>query len=228
MHGHRVTEVRLLIEWSSRLSELCAVGFSERDTSLYLRPVPPTGRVFAGTSLIPAGARNLTFPFVGQSEILSPEKVKLSIHATGQIHAKVDASRGRVVAGPLRIPSLATAGGQHIATITADDFACLLPINRVPTIHGPKVDFAFPFGSHSSGRVVLYANAVEPKFVDAAYWITLHRPDSGEVLYLGIAATPQDPLASSAEGFTLITGWDPSHAADDLTSDRPFMFLRCV
>ncbi len=207
-----------------RLGEMFHLSFSERDESLYLRPIPPTGICLCGTDLIPPHTESHEVNFrLGRFRAVTP--VKLSIHASGQTHVKFDDRGSAIIAGPLGMPPLRSMRDEHIATIQVDEFSRLAPVRRQPTTKGTNVDFGFPFGDAPSGRVVLYANSVEPRFRDTDFFIALDR-GNGNVLYVGLVGLPNANIASDPRGFTVLTGWDPL-SANDPENELKLLFIRC-
>jgi hypothetical protein len=115
---------------------------------------------------------------------------------------------------------------QHIAQVSADEFAVLPHVARETTREGDIVDFAFPFGDAEAGRINIYANAIEPVFQDSDFWIRLG-PSQGNVLYVSFVGARQAQLgAEGGEGHTVLSGFDPTKHNTPAAQD--FVFIRCV
>jgi len=227
MHGQVVKLVHVMALYTDgrgeeQLGELFNLGFSERDESLYLRPIAPNGFYHCGEEVIPAHVSDFQFNF-RDGRFQTGEPVKLSIHASGQTHVKRDQPRSQPVAGPLQMPPLLTMEDKHLATIQIDRFSCLRPVLRATTTAGEVVDFGFPFLDAAAGRIVLWVNAIEPKFQDTDFWIALARP--GGVLHVGFAGAANDVIAEDPRGFTILTGWNPLNAG--IKSEQNLLFIRC-
>jgi hypothetical protein len=228
MHGQAVERINVMILFErdgvERLGELFSLSFSPHDESLYLRPIAPNSSYFFGAETVPAGTAEYTFDFRRAGSVELP--AKLSVHASGQTHVKLDGGDGRAVAGPLHMPRLASMEDKHIATVWVDGFDALLAVERETTTEGVDVDFAFPFGSAEGGRVALYVNGTEPVFSDTEYFITLQRGE-GRVLYVGLAGMPSGALGEGdPAGFTVLSGWNPFQ--DRLDVEQSFIYVRCL
>lgn len=226
MHGQPVRSVNLMMEAGGSLYEVCNLSFSERDESLYIRPVAPTDEFYFGMDMIPAHVTSFGLSWLGQHHVQG-EQAKLSIHATGRVHVRLDPHRPPIEAGPIMGPSLQTMRDHHIATLIADEFTALRPVTRTTTMQGTEVDFGFPFDSHPTGRVAIYANAYEPVFGDTDFWFRMN-PNGGQELFIGLAGHANGPLGNEpGRGLSVLAGWDP-HLADRTDIDQHLLFMRCV
>jgi hypothetical protein len=204
------------------LRSLFHLSFDKNDHSLYVRPIAPTGVYLTGEGEIPPGAAEQVAQFGARGAV----PLKLSIHESGQVHVKEDAGGRRMVAGPVLGPPLGKLRDAHVFTVTVDSFDILADMDHEPSRVPPEVDFGFPFFEARAGRVAVWVNAVEPRFVDTtlAATITLDRGD-GRVLYVGMAGVPQEPMGDSPRGLTAIAGWDALTASDSQAA-QPFLFVR--
>lgn len=154
------------------------------------------------------------------SKQFSTESVpKLSIHETGQVHIQSHAGRS----GPLRIPALADLRGQHVASVTVDSFAGLQYHEGPVRAAGAEIDFPLEFAGRSeSGRLVVYINGAEPRFVHSCHWwFNLGRERLGGTLYVGVAAKHQEVLRrGSRGGIVVLGGWNP-----DTKPEEPLKYL---
>ena len=78
-------------------------------------------------------------------------------------------------------------GYKHVFSVSIDSFDVLAELDHEPTKDPPEVDFGFPFLNHAAGRVAIWVNADEPRFVDTtlAATVALDRGE-GRILYVGI------------------------------------------
>src|SRR4051812_16128136 len=108
MHGQVIKEVNVMTlshdDGGERLGELFNLSFSERDASLYLRPIAPNASYLCGQDVVAAGASEHVIAFDGEDRVRTYTPVKLSIHASGQVHAKLDFAGSQILAGPLQMP----------------------------------------------------------------------------------------------------------------------------
>jgi hypothetical protein len=93
MHEQVVTAINVAAlfhgeQGEEKLVELFSISFSERDESLYTRPVAPTGSYFCGDEVIPAHAASHEIKFREGRFHTDETPAKLSIHASGQTHVK--------------------------------------------------------------------------------------------------------------------------------------------
>lgn len=202
-----VTEARLCVSYGGQVLRVCKLAVSKTDSSLYLFPYGPTGEYFFGRLSIPADEQSATVPFDQQETSASVPKI--SIHESGQVHIKADDT----IAGPMFASPLAELRGEHIATVTCVRFSDLAPLGGGPKASGPRPDIVIPAEEGvESGRLVFYANAVGPSFVDpCGIRVRLLRPTLPRPLFVGIRSLAQRELSSEQEarGVTAIAGWDP-------------------
>ncbi len=202
-----VTEARLCVSYRGQVFRVCKLAVSKVDSSLYLFPYGPAGVYFFGRLSIPAGEQSATIPFDQQET--SADIPKISIHESGQVHIKA----GGAVAGPMYTSPLFDLRGEHIATATCVRFSDLAPLEGAPKTSGPRPDIVIPAEEGvESGRLVFYANAVAPSFLDpCSITARLVRPTLAGPLFVGVRSLAQGELSSEPEtrGVTVIAGWDP-------------------
>lgn len=215
-------EVRILVKRDETLRRVCKFMFSRQDASLYLIPYAANGQYYYGSNTMSGSEASVSFDC---SEQFVAESVpKLSIHETGQVH--VVSPNGR--AGPLMIPPLADLRGQHVATVTVDSFAGLQRHEGPMRTAGAEIDFPLEFAEHSeSGRLVIYVNGAEPRFVDSCHWrFDLRRENLGGTLYVGVAAKHQKVLRSGPQGgIVVLGGWNPNAKPGESLN---FLYVRGV
>jgi hypothetical protein len=201
-----VRAIRFVVDRGGSLLQVCKLGFSAADVSLYLFPYSPSGKYSFGRMLFPASERSSTVPFDEQES--SIETPKLSIHESGQVHVKAG---GRVV-GPMFAGSLAEYRGENFATVSCIRFDGLAPLRRLPKTEGPEWDLVTPSDDGvESGRLIFYANAAEPSFAGRCrVTARLTRPTIAEPLFVGVRFAAQDPLdpTGKARGVVAIAGWN--------------------
>jgi hypothetical protein len=202
-----VTEARLCVSYRGQVLRACKFAVSKADGSIYLFPYGTSGAYFFGRLSIPAGERSATVPFDQQETSASVPKI--SIHESGQVHIKADDA----IAGPMFASPLSDLRGEHIATVTCVRFSDLARLGGAPKASAPRPDIVIPVEEGvESGRLVFYANAVEPAFVDpCGIRARLLRPTLPRPLFVGIRSLAQRELSreQDARGVTAIAGWDP-------------------
>ena len=119
-------ELRLLVDLGGDLRKIAKVVFSKSDASLYLFPYAPSGRYYFGGRHMDEVEFEDKIKF--SDDLYSESVPKLSIHETGQVHIQ---AKG-VKAGPVSISPFADWRGQHIATVGADNFSCVIPFYWIP------------------------------------------------------------------------------------------------
>lgn len=207
-----------------RFGEVFHLSFSTRDESLYLRPRAPSGAYLCGEETIPAHTTGHTFDF-RKGRFQSQTPLKLSIHASGQVHVKRDEKDSQIVAGPLHMPRLVTIEDRHIATVFIDGLQQLRPLGRQLRSVGNQIDYVFPFGDAPTARILIYVNGVGPNFALTSNYVSLNR-GKGRVLYAAFAGAADDIEPVDPQGFVVFTGWDPETGAD-VTAELPMLFIRC-
>jgi hypothetical protein len=215
-------EKRLLVEHSGELRKLAKLAVSKSDASLYVVAYGPNRRYYVGQERLPAGKSSLTFRFADYPCHVGDEP-KLSLHEKGKAHVTAG---GRVLAGPIAMPRLTDLRGEHVATVCPDDFDQLPPYGRALKTSGREQDVVIPVEQGvTSGRVILYANAREPRFHGAGVTVFSVPALGGGVLYFGARYQAQ-PLFSESLGVTLLGGADPLAARAD--ADLEFLVVRGV
>ena len=216
-----IRELRLLVEHEGDLKRLCKLAFTKSDASIYVIPYAAGGRYFYGDQTLEEREVEKTFDFTEQ--LSTSERIpKLSIQR-GRVHVEADSAR----AGPLWGPSLPHLRGEHVATVTADSFAGLTRHEQTPRLSGAERDFVLLADrSVESGRVAIYVNGKEPRFVRSCeLFLTLARPTLTGPLYVGLGTIGQLPLGGSdSSGITVIGGWNPRQVITDVADS--FLFVR--
>jgi hypothetical protein len=131
MHGQEIDAIDVSVlhlgaDGQEEHRELFGISFSEGDESLYLRPVAPNGHYWVGATMIPAEEIDFAINFREDGFHAEATPAKLSIHASGQVHVKLDERRSPIVAGPLQMPPLNDMRDHHVATFQMDAFSCLV------------------------------------------------------------------------------------------------------
>lgn len=210
------------MEYAGDPLKVCKLAFSQRDSSLYLFPYATTGEYHFGRNSIPQGEQEATIPFDQQES--SNQTPKISIHESGRVHVKA----GTRMAGPMFGSPLAELGGEHLATMTSVRFLGLSPLGRAPRTEGRAPDVLIPAGNGvESGRLVFYANAADPSFVDpCSVTRRLVRSTLDRPLFIGIRFLAQRPLSqdSKARGVVTIAGWDPRNPPP-ITNQADHLFV---
>jgi hypothetical protein len=217
-----VRAIRFVVDRGGSLLQVCKLGFSAADASLYLFPYSPGSNYSFGRMLFPASEESSTVPFDEQES--SAETPKLSIHESGQVHVKAG---GRMV-GPMFAGVLAEYRGEHFATVSCVRFDGLAPLRRLPKTQGPEWDLVTPSDEAAeSGRLVFYANAAEPSFAGRCrVTARLTRPSLADPLFVGVRFAAQDPLDATgkARGVVVIAGWNALDPAPfDAEADHLFI-----
>ena len=145
MHGQPVRSVNLMMKAGGSLYEGANLSFSERDESLLRAAGRSDRRVllrYGHDSRLDVASFELSW--LGQHHVQG-DQAKLSIHATGRVHVRLDPHRPPIEAGPTPGPSLQTMRDDHIATLIADEFTALRPVTRTTTMQGTEVRLRLPF-----------------------------------------------------------------------------------
>ena len=125
--------VRVSLKHDGAQLGLCELSIKPTDASVYIRTAHADGgRYFWGHESFARGEQTKEIGFRANG---SADQPKISIHESGQVHVKD--SGGAYLAGPVRIPPLADLRGQHVATVTADDFSALP--GHVPQPESPSL-----------------------------------------------------------------------------------------
>jgi len=218
-----IRKVRILIDLSGDLRRLCKVSFSRKDASIYIIPYAPSGKFYFGLRSVPGKEFTDTFNLdEGSSSEFAP---KLSIHESGQVHVIAGSKR----IGPLQIPPLPELEGQHIASISADEFTALSKFEDTPSSSGAERDYVIPFDPRvNSGRLVLYVAGDRAAFEvpNCRIIFTLTRPTLTRPLFIGIKPIAQKIMGEpEGRGIMVITGWDPT---SKYQSGTDYLYIRGV
>jgi len=211
MPDDEVREVRLLLAAEDGPRRLCKVFVTDKDESVYLAVTADLGTYRYGVRLTTHPGDH-TVPLL---QLPGPftQPPTISIHATGEIHAKSPNSKTVRLWG---VP-LAAYRGQRIAQLTVDHFDALPPYPHERRYDGPERDLIVVPRPHSeSGEVTLFANGAEPLFDDKCQgYFTLWRPLLRGPLFVGFRLNDREPLSpagAALAGVTVIAGFRPDLA----------------
>lgn len=204
-----VSSLRLLVEREGTFYKLARLGWSQKDTSVYLMLyVPVGGQSYAGVVNVPSiGGPPATFNYGGQ--LCGTGMPKLSLHESGQCHAEVDGVKTKPVKGR----DVFHGAGGHIASVTS--FSVVgLPIVVSPK-GPPKLDI--PLTSSDPTWTATHVSLhICPTPEDARghhFSVALARPGKPRPLLIGVSG---QPTAESPEnhnpGVTAIAGWGPGES----------------
>ncbi len=220
-----IRDCRLLIEVDAGFKKVCRLVFSKSDASLYLIPYGNEGTYLWGQGTFSKGSTKATFSHSDARG--TQERLKLSIHGTGQVHVKSLKDQD-YKAGPLRTRPLWDYRGQHLASISIDSLESLPDAGKIKgkprspelLLKASDIDY--------SRRFVLYANGEEPVFtVPVKSTVSMYRAGLPSPLHIGITTYKQDPLASDEKGgVIIICGWDPHE--EDLMSEEEILWVRAI
>jgi hypothetical protein len=199
-------ELRLLVDLGNDLRKIAKIAFSKTDASLYIFPYAPTGQYFYGGRHMEEVKFEDKVRFT--EDVFSDQVPKLSIHETGQVHIKAKES----VAGPVLISPLSDWRGQHIASVSVDQFSSLAEFRDSISDKGPEIDHVIPADELvKSGRLVFYLASDRVAFEEpnCRIVITIARPTIENPIYIGIKPKAQDLLSDlDFGGITVLAGWD--------------------
>jgi hypothetical protein len=214
-----LSRLELLLRKQGKDFRFAKLEFAEKDTSVYLRVDAATGQYFYGQAVIPPGQPSLTFDFTTQFKTTDP-RTHLSIHESGQVHARVTRASSTAPTFTLDLPSF---NGEHAATVLVDNLDALRPSTDPPGPDGELFRLALNLPSDAeSARVALYINGHAEQFADACrIVIRAKRPTA--TIFLGLRPTPQNRLGSAGISGTLaISGM----RAVPLEEPMPVVYLR--
>ena len=223
MAGQDISEIRLLIEHEGQLRRLCKLAFSKSDASIYVFPYARTGSFFFGSRSMPERHFKDSFPF--KQQLSSDQVPKISIHESGQVHVT---SKG-IRAGPLQIPPLSSLRGEHIATVSADEFSVLAEFRGSPKLRGRRIDHVISVSENvKSGRIAVYVAGDRAAFQapNCPLVVTVKRPTLANPIYVGLKPISQNPIGHPAgEGVIAIAGWDPT---GQFQEGADYLFIRGI
>jgi hypothetical protein len=214
-----IHDCRVVVEVNTSYRKVCRLAFPKSDASLYLIPYGRQHMYLWGEGAFPEGAKNITFEYADKKG--TPEKLKLTIHQSGQVHVK--SLQGQdYKAGPLWTKPLWEYRGEHLASISIDSLTSLPSAGKLkPKPKSPELILrAADVGQ--SRRFVLYANGAEPRFVfPVKAWVRMSRAGLPSPLYIGLAALGQKGLVEGEEGgVSIICGWNVSLRRYCVTAGR--------
>jgi hypothetical protein len=199
-----LSKLELLLSKDDRFFSFATLEFAINDVSVYIHVDAPHGRYFYGAETIPAGVNNYTFNFANQYRT-TDARVHLSIHQSGQVHARVDKRTSTAPVFTVKLPSYT---GEHAATLMVDNLDALRETEpNVGEVDGVyRYPLYAPHEAHSA-RVVLFLNGHEPHFADhCPIVINIRRPNIGTV-YLGMRPLLQDRLGEAGKsGIIVLSG----------------------
>lgn len=213
------SKLELLLRKQGAVFQFATLEFAERDVSVYIHVDAPTGHFFYGTETIPAGQQSLTFNFANQHRTDDP-RVHLSIHQSGQVHARVKRTSSTTPVYTVELPSF---NGEHAATLLVDNLDALRPSAYQPGASNELYRLALDLSTQTnSARVAIYLNGYHAHFADhCPIIIRMIRPKAS--VFFGLRPMPQAPLgAEGISGVLVISGIKPVPLEEPL----PFVFLR--
>lgn len=218
-----VREVRILVQYGMNVLKICKIALGQKDASLYLFPYARQGKYFCGLRSMAGGQTRDSFDFT--TDIEEESVPKLSIHESGQVH--IYAGKKRV--GPLKIPTLRSFRGEHIASVALDTFDALPLFPEEPRSDGPERDITLGIEPEvDSGRIAIFVNGYEARFLGTPpppITLALQRPSGNSPLYVGLKVLGQQPLGRDEvnSGTTVIAGWDPQRP---VTESVEYLYVR--
>lgn len=216
-----VRELRLPVDLGNDVRAICKLSFSKRDVSLYLFPYAPSGRYYYGGSTIEGVEFQYTIQLTDQK--YSEDLPKLSIHESGQVYIK---SKNLLV-GPFLVPAFYEWKGQHLASVSIDDFAILRPYQEELSVSGIRLDHVIPSSELvKSGRLVFYLTGDKPSFTEpnCRLIVRMMRPTLFSPIFIAIQPKSQAPMGKKGEkGITVLTGWNPFISESHVTN---YLFIR--
>lgn len=199
-------ELRLLVDLGNDIRKIAKTAFSKADASLYIFPYAPSGQYFYGGRHMDEVEFEDKVRFT--EDVFSDHVPKLSIHETGQVHIKAKES----IAGPVSISPLSDWKGQHIASVSIDQFSSLPEFRDSVSDEGAEIDHVIPVDELvKSGRLAFYLAGDRAAFEEpnCRIVITVERPTIENPIYIGIQPKAQDLLSElDFGGITVLAGWD--------------------
>jgi hypothetical protein len=214
------SKLELLLSRDNKFFRFASLEFALRDVSVYIHLDAPTGVYFYGRDSIPPGQHTYSFNLANQHRTTDPS-VHLSIHQSGQVHARVTRETSTAPVFTAQLPSFR---GEHAATLMVDNMDGLR--ETAPSVGVTDGLYRYPIyvpENVHSARVVMYLNGHRPKFADECpILINIRRPNVGTV-YLGMRPLPQERLgAPGVSGILALSGIKTVPAE----SPMDFVFLR--
>lgn len=216
-------ELRLLVEYAGETRKIAKIAFSDSDTSIYIFPYATEGKYYYGRR----GMKEVEFEdqIHFTDDIFADVVPKLSIHESGRVHIKAR----KDIAGPIFTAPFTEWRGQHIASVSVDNFAALPIHSKSSRDKSSEINHVIPIeGSLQSGRIVLYLAGDRPSFEEpnCRIVVTLKRPTLSHPIYLAIQPKAQDPLSDSDfGGITALAGWHPYPSPE---SGVDYLYIRGV
>jgi len=215
-------EIRFLAKSGSEVKKVCKISFSKKGFNLYIIPYGKNNKYFYGAGKIVG--KNKTFNYTSQYKAI--RNPKLSIHQSGQIHIYYQNPKEK--AGPLFTMPLMEFRGQHLATVTVDNFYVLPTTDTIKNKHGIHNCICELTNKDISFRIIIYLNSYEPRFIyncNLIYPIKLKDNNKLNYSYLGMAivSQPQLNFSKSKGGVSVISGWNPRAPHN---KPLPFLYLR--
>lgn len=211
-------QYRHLIQHKNVIKKAFKIGFSKKDSSIYIQPYAPNSQFHCGVSNFKSGETNsiITYPHI--PNVI--DYLKLSIHESGQVHVKN--KENEIIVGPLQVPNLNTYSGQHIASIDINSIETLTDFkgSRKKNKNAEDLIFSLENQEHSM-RFAIFANANSSDFTTPLPYgrITLERIFNP--MYFAIKPVPQ-PIKDGG-GMTLLAGFNPNQEF----SETDYLYIRC-
>jgi len=223
-HYEGIREFRILLNFEESIRKICKIAISHKDISIFLIPYGKSGIYYYGEGLISQGNTETTFHY--DTQFKTSDIPKLSIHQSGQIHIYYQNPKEK--AGPLFTIPLMKFRGEHLATVTVDNFYVLPTTDTIKNKSGIHNCICELTNKDLSFRIIIYLNGYEPRFIyncNLIYPIKLKDNNKSNYSYLGMAIVPQPQLnfSKSKGGVTVISGWNPRTPHN---KPLPFLYLR--
>jgi len=219
--ANNLRELRVLFEHNGKVLRATKFVFTRKDANIYIFIYGSQGDYYYGSSALPENEKKHTFNY--KTQFNSPEIPKISIHEGGQVHIKDNKTN---LAGPLQTLPLPDFRGQHLASVSIDNFDGLPEHLDPPKSTGPERDLILDTENQGqSARIVLYANAKSAAFpVRCLFTFTLRRQHLPNPVFIGVSLHGQSAMSfSGRQGAVAIAGWDPQKTDSE---HQEFLFLR--
>jgi hypothetical protein len=216
-----IREVRIILEHKSIQRKVFKLAFSKSDSSIYIFPYSIKNNYYYGTQQFEKNTNRKEFKY--NKQFFTNDIPKLSYHQSGQV--KICDSK-KNLAGPIYAISFNDLTGEHIATVTIDNFNNLPIYNKKLRFTGPERDHVIKSDNIvNSGRIIIYCNAKSKNFNNTKpcnMIISMTRLDYNVNFCLEIRGQEQ-LIDEGSGGVIVLAGFNPKR--QEGTKDN-FLFLR--
>jgi len=218
-----IRSIRFILEHKGIKRKIFKLALGQKDASVYMFPYGKKGEYYFGSQTIERKIEEKQFKY--NKQFYTYDIPKLSYHQSGQVKI---CDSNKDLSGPINTIPLNNLKGEHIATVTIDNFENLPIYNKNLKLLGADRDHLIKSDNIvKSGRIIIYCNAKSKNFKNTKpcnLIISMKRPDFEGNFCFEIRG--QKPLSNELSGgIIIIAGFNPTRKINE---KQEFLFIRAL